>query len=266
MSVITSRQNPRVKALVRLWERREREVTGRFLIEGQRESERALLAGITLHEVCFCPSRWRDAVAARDLLAKAESAGATLTEFAPEVFEKISSREGPDGILAVAERPALALHELSLPAEPLILVVERVEKPGNLGALLRTADAAGVDAVICAEPRTDFFNPHVIRNSQGAVFSVPCASATTEDLLVFLCENKVRIAATMPEAKTLYWDADLRSGLALCVGSESEGLTSAWLEAADQRLYIPMHGGADSLNVSVSAALCLYEAVRQRRA
>ncbi len=265
MSPITSRQNPRVKALVRLWERREREAAGRFLIEGQRETERALLAGVALCELYFCPARWRDESVARALLEKVEAAGAALVELAPEVFEKASSREGPDGILAVAETPSLSLENLNLPPEPLVLVVEQVEKPGNLGALLRSADAAGVAAVICADPRTDFFNPHAIRNSQGAVFSVPCAAGEGSEVMAFLRESGLRIAATTPDTETLYWDTDLRGGMALCVGSEHDGLSTAWLEAADVRLRIPMHGGADSLNVSVSAALCLFEAVRQRR-
>lgn len=264
MEIITSRQNPRIKALVRLRDKRERQTQGEFLIEGLRETKRALDANIVPTALVLCPEHIADDTAAETLI-RCLPESATVYEVSTEVFAKISMRDSPDGILLVARTPATSLDSLQLPPSPLLLIVEGVEKPGNLGALIRSADAAGAAALICADPLTDFFNPHVIRNSQGAVFSLPCVADTSPEVLSYLRKQGIRLVATTPDTPSLLWDSPLTGAIAIAVGSESQGLSPQWLDQADTRLRIPMHGGADSLNVSVSAALCLYEAVRQRR-
>ncbi|WOO40786.1 RNA methyltransferase [Rubellicoccus peritrichatus] len=263
MDLLTSRQNPRVKALVRLRQRSEREKTGQFLIEGIRETSRALKAGYRISDLYFCPEQQKEHKTRTELSTEIEAKGGQLTQVSSEVFEKLSLRDGPDGILAVSSKPANVLDNLQLGTNPLILVVENVEKPGNLGALMRTADATNA-IVLAADPNTDFYNPHVIRNSQGAVFSTPHAAATSEDIFALFKEYNVQVAATSPDATKTLWECDFSGPVALAVGSEAHGLTAKWLNHAAINLRIPMLGQADSLNVSVSAALCLYEAVRQR--
>lgn len=259
--LLTSRQNPRVKALVRLRQRSEREKTGQFLIEGHREISRALKAGYPISDLYSCSRLHKEDV--NDLASAVEAQGGKVTQVTPEVFEKLSLRDGPDGILAVSQRPSTHLNTLKFSSNPLFLVVEDIEKPGNLGALMRTADATNA-IVLSADPNTDFYNPHVIRNSQGAVFSVSHAAAASVDIFNFLNQHNVKIAATTPDAAKTLWQYDLSGPMAIAVGSEANGLTDEWLERADIQVGIPMLGQADSLNVSVSAALCLYEAIRQR--
>jgi TrmH family RNA methyltransferase len=260
---IQSRQNPRVQNLARLHERAHRDAQQRFLVEGQRELERALARGV-IEEIYFCPELFRDN---HDpgLIERATQAGLTLCHLAAPAFDKVSLREGPDGLLGVARAWQHSLDDLKFSATPLLLIIERVEKPGNLGALLRSADAAGVDAVIVCDPVTDLFNPQVVRNSQGALFSVPVAVAPAQDTLDFLRAKNIALVATTPSAQLDYWDADLRAPTALAVGGEKDGLTPFWLEAAMQRVRIPMAGQSDSLNVAAAATLALFEAVRQRR-
>jgi TrmH family RNA methyltransferase len=261
---IQSRQNPRVQNLAKLNDRAHREALGRFLVEGHREIERALGRAGTIEEIYFCPEHFR-AGQGEALLEKAAMAGVPLCRLAPAAFEKASLREGPDGLLAVARAWNVALEDLALTATPLVLVVERVEKPGNLGALLRSADAAGVDAVIVCDPATDLFNPRVVRNSQGTLFSLPVAVAEARAAREFLRGKKVKVVATTPDTEKTYWDVDLRGPAAVAVGGEKDGLTAFWLEAADEKARIPMRGRADSLNVAAAATLVLYEAARQRR-
>ncbi len=258
-----SRQNPRVQNLARLRERAYRDEQGRFLVEGRRELERALARGV-VEEIYFCPENFRgdDETA---LLERAAQAGVARCRLAPSAFEKASLREGPDGLLGIARAWQTTLDHLPLPANPLLLVVERVEKPGNLGALLRSADAAGAAGVIVCDPVTDLFNPHVVRNSQGALFSVPVAAAATGETLAFLHQHNIAVVATTPAASFDYWDVDLRGAAAIVVGGEKDGLTQAWLDAASQQVRIPMAGQSDSLNVAAAATLALFEAVRQRR-
>lgn len=263
--VIRSRQNPRVQAIARLRERAEREATGRFLIEGTRELERALAGGVKPDAVYFCPSLYKRPEGARAVLAEAARAGAECVELGEEAFDKIGYREGADGIVGVAKTWKPSLDALP-PAQgvPLYLVIEAVEKPGNLGALLRTADAAGCTAVLVCDPVTDLFNPNVIRSSQGAVFSMPVAVADGETLERWMRERGVAILATTPAGTEMHWTPDYRQPSALLLGSEKDGLSDFWFQKANRRIAIPQLGGADSLNVGMAAAICLFEAVRQR--
>ncbi len=261
---LQSRQNPRVQNLARLRERAHRDEQQRFLVEGRRELERALARGI-VEEIYFCPEHFRGGND-QSLLDQAAQSGVALCRLAPVAYEKVSLREGPDGLLGVARSWKNSLDGLVLPGAPLLLVVERVEKPGNLGALLRSADAAGTSAVIVCDPVTDLFNPHVVRNSQGALFSVPAVVATQEETLAFLRARKITILATTPAATKDYWDVAMHGATAILVGGEKDGLTAYWLEAADYQARIPMAGQSDSLNVAAAATLALFEAVRQRRA
>jgi TrmH family RNA methyltransferase len=261
---IQSRQNPRVQNLARLHDRAHRDAQARFLIEGQRELTRALDRSLPLDEIFFCPEYFRDGTA-QALLDRAAAAGIALCRLAPAAFDKASVREGPDGLLAVAPSWRRSLADLKLPAAPLLLVVEHVEKPGNLGALLRSADAAGAHAVIACDPVTDLFNPQVVRNSQGTLFSLSVVLADAAETLAFLRAHAFILVATTPAATADYWDIDLKGRIAVLVGGENAGLTDFWLNAANHSARIPMAGQADSLNVSAAASLLLYEAVRQRR-
>jgi TrmH family RNA methyltransferase len=260
---IQSRQNPRVQNLARLHERAHRDAQQRFLVEGQRELNRALARKV-VEEVYFCPELFRDD-SGQSLVEHATQAGVAVCRLTASVFDKVSLREGPDGLLGVARAWQYSLADLKISSTALLLMVERVEKPGNLGALLRSADAAGVDAVIVCDPVTDLFNPQVVRNSQGALFSVPVAVAPAQETLDFLRAKKIALVATTPAASLDYWDADLRAPTAIAVGGEKDGLSPFWLAAANQRVRIPMAGQSDSLNVAAAATLALFEAVRQRR-
>jgi TrmH family RNA methyltransferase len=182
----------------------------------------------------------------------------------PPVYEKMAYREGTEGIIAVVKTKAHHLNGLTLREHPLIVVLERVEKPGNLGAILRTAEAAGVDAVIVCDPLTDLYNPNLIRASIGGVFSVPTAVCTSKECIAFLKEHKIRILTAQLQDSYDYYDYDMRGATAIVMGTESTGLSQQWREAADVHIRIPMLGRLDSLNVSVSAAILMYEAVRQR--
>ena len=261
---ITSLQNPRVKELVRLRDRRPRDEAGVFLIEGYREIRRALEKQVKLQELYFAPD-WCLGENESALIEQARVAGAQLFELTKDAFAKVAYRERPDGLLAVAPQWKRSLADLALPAIPLLLVVEAIEKPGNLGTILRSADAAGCHAVIVCDPVTDLFNPNVVRASTGVLFSVPClAGESSARVLSWLQEKKIRTVATTPAAQTLYTDADLRGPLAIVMGSEQYGLSDFWLENSDQPVRIPMAGQADSLNVAMAGTITLFEAVRQR--
>jgi TrmH family RNA methyltransferase len=261
---ISSRQNPRVKALAKLREASARRETGRFLIEGLRELERAFENNIKLHTLYFCESLFRGE-AARHWVERVQASGVETIPVTPEVFDKLSHREGPDGLLAEAGMWSTGLDRLQLSAAPLVLVVEAVEKPGNLGALLRSADAAGVEAVVVCDPVTDIFNPNVVRASQGVVFGLPVAVAATDTVDAFLKQRGIRTIATTPAAETLLWDVPMQGAVAILMGSEKDGLSDYWLNRADARVKIPLAGKADSLNVAAAAVITLFEAVRQRR-
>jgi TrmH family RNA methyltransferase len=260
---ISSLQNPRVKQLVKLRDRRPRDEAGVFLVEGYREIRRALEKRVPLRELYFSPA-WFLGENEPALLAAAEAAGAQLFELTQEAFAKVAYRERPDGLLAVAPQWKRTLGDLALPANPFVLVVEAIEKPGNLGTILRSADAAGCDAVIVCDPVTDIFNPNVVRASTGVLFSVPLVVEESARVLAWLRENKIRTIATTPAATALYTAADLRGPLAIVMGSEQYGLSEFWLKNADLPVRIPMAGQADSLNVAMATIITLFEAVRQR--
>jgi TrmH family RNA methyltransferase len=253
---ITSLQNPRIKHIVRLRdEKRQRRADGLMLVEGYDEIQLALAAGHrprTLFSAPELASREIDGVSAEHVTVNRA------------VFEKISYRENPDGWLAVFPIPQVSLTDLQLSNSPLVIVAEAVEKPGNLGAILRTADAAHVDALLVCDPRVDLWNPNVVRASRGAVFSVPTVECDNASALEWLKEREIRILAATPSANKIYSDIDLRQPVAVAVGTEDAGLTDFWMSKAAMKVKIPMMGKVNSLNVSVSTALIVYEAVRQR--
>lgn len=260
---ITSRHNPRLKALTRLKSRRTRKETQRFLVEGLRELRHAVAHEIWVETLLICPSHFKTSEHST-LVEEAGDAAVEILELSPEAFQKVSSREGPDGLIGVAVQRDFLLEGAALPENPFVLVIENVEKPGNLGAMLRTADAAGVDCVLCCDPVVDLYNPNVIRSSQGLVFALPIFLTNWKSGREFLKKNQVRTFATTPDAEKAIWDADLTGGVALLVGSEKDGLSPETLLDVEEKIVIPMRGSADSLNVSVSAAIALYEAMRQR--
>ena len=263
---LSSPQNPRIKQLLRLQQKSaERRALGLTLVEGLRELTIATEAGVAVAAVYTCPE-----LAGETGLAELQSlfsgkAAPEWFEVTRPVFEKVAYREGSDGLLAVLRTPARTLADLRLPINPLVIVLEAVEKPGNLGAILRTADAAPVDAVLIGDPRTDLFNPNVIRASIGCVFTVPTVAAPVADILAFLQEKGIRsyAAALAPEARN-YTEYDFRGPTALVMGTEADGLSPQMREACDETVIIPMMGRIDSLNVSVATAVLTFEAVRQR--
>lgn len=260
---VTSPQNPRIKALVRLRRRRERDRTGTFLVEGFRELSRAVEAGVEIRTVYACPELYLGSNE-QALLDMAGSAGAEVVEVAEQAFRKASYRDRPEGLLAVASQFDHSLAALDPPPDPLVLVLEAIEKPGNLGTMLRTADAAGVSGVIVCDPATDPFNPNVVRASIGTLFTVPLAMSSTSEAVEWLQGRGIRTVATTPEVSLVYSEADLTGGVAVVVGSEQYGLSDRWLSAADVRVRIPMRGRADSLNAAMAAGVVLFEALRQR--
>lgn len=262
--VITSTQNPRVKGLLALRRRQERERAGLLLVEGHDELAVALASGARPVELYHCPEVARGPDAP-DLLREAEAAGAQVIEVGRAVFERIAYRQAPDGWLAVFPALPTGLDRLDVPrGTGAVLVCESVEKPGNLGAMLRTADAAGLDAVIASPAATDWGNPNVVRASKGALFTVPVAEAGHDELVAWLRGRGLAIVAARPDAPTPYTAADLTRGAAIVVGAESRGLSEAWSRAADVEVRIPMSGRVNSLNVAASAALLVYELLRQR--
>lgn len=260
---ITNFSNPRIKSVVKLSRKSERIRSGLMPVEGVREISRALEAGVEFREVYYCPDI-ADGELEGKLLEQLAAAGAQMTEVSSAVFGKIAYRESVGGILAVAERRDHPLEDLPTGANPLLLVVDHLEKPGNLGAIFRSADGAGATGVIVSDPSTDISNPNVIRASLGTVFTVPKAVAPAADVIPWLKGNGIAIMATTPDAKTPWNEADFASPSAIVLGSEDRGLGDEWLKAADVRVKIPVRGAADSLNVSAAAAILLYEALRQR--
>jgi len=259
---ITSLTNPRVKAAVRLRDRRERELTGLTIVDGAREILRALDAGARVETVFVADDLLRTPDA-HELAARLRHRPSTPA-VTPAVLAKVAYGERSDGVVAIVETPRLTLGDVVLGDDPLIVVVEGVEKPGNLGAVLRTVDSAGADAVVAADPRTDPFNPNAIRASLGTIFALPVVVATSTETIAWLIDRGIRPVAAVVDAPTDYAAVDLRGPLAVILGSEAEGLTTAWHDPRVTAVSIPMHGIADSLNVSIAAAILLYEAVRQR--
>ena len=291
--VITSPSNPKVKRLLALQQKSSaRREAGLFVVEGRRELQHCIDAGFEIDSVFYCPSFLASGsgelplktsgcagplplpseagpslLRSRGWLRFSEAVAASPKEFevSEEVYAKIAMREGTEGVIAEVRAKERRLEDLALPERPLVVVLESVEKPGNLGAVLRSADAAGVDAVLFCDPLTDLWNPNLIRASIGAVFTVPCVACSSAEAIAFLKARGIRILTAQLQDSSLYYDCDMTVGTALVMGTESTGLTDAWREAADAHIRIPMLGRLDSLNVSVSAAILLFEAVRQRQ-
>jgi TrmH family RNA methyltransferase len=259
MKQITSIQNPFIKSLVLLQEKsKARKQTGTFLIEGIREISIAIKGGYEIESILFLP----------ELLSKIEISkwnnNAELIEISKEVYQKLAYRDTTEGVLAVAKTKSMELSDLQLSKNPLILIAEAPEKPGNIGALLRTADAANLDAVIIANPKSDLYNPNIVRSSVGCLFTNQIATGTTSEIIAFLKDQKINIYSATLQNSTSYHTQDYTLPTALVVGTEATGLSEAWRNAATQNIIIPMQGEIDSMNVSVAAAILIFEAKRQR--
>ncbi len=258
--IIESTQNPLVKKFFQLKESsRVRKQEGVFLVEGKREIKLALEGGYRLESLLFCPT-----IFPKETLDELAANDVQRIEVSTQVYQKLAHRDTTEGLLAVAKAKSNTLQDLLLSDDPLILVAEAPEKPGNIGALLRTADAADLDAVIIANPKTDLYNPNIIRSSVGALFTNQVASGTTTEVIDFLTNKKIDIYCAALTASQPYHKLDYRTASAIAVGTEATGLSDEWLNNAKQNIIIPMQGKIDSMNVSVSAAILIFEAKRQR--
>ena len=290
---ITSAQNPKIKNLLLLQEKsKARREQGLFVVEGRRELEHCLEGGFEIRTLFYCPEIAEEGVVskisghprpdkregpagvasgrgrseAEAIFDTIPSAAKPLVIEIPEqIYRKVAYRESTEGIIAEVANKSLKLEDLKLPENPLIVVLESVEKPGNLGAVLRSADAAGADAVLICDPLTDLYNPNLIRASIGAVFTVPTVAVSSEDAIAFLKAKSIQILTAQLQDSSPYYDVNMRKGTAIVMGTEATGLTNPWRQAASAHIRIPMLGRLDSLNVSVSAAILLFEAVRQRQ-
>ncbi|MBQ9652211.1 MAG: RNA methyltransferase [Prevotella sp.] len=255
---ITSVQNPRIKNLVLLETKSaERRRQGLFVAEGQREIMHCVEATYEIATLYICPDLQQETVP--------ELKAGSIVTVSRQVYEKIAYRGTTEGMIAEVRTKTRTLEGLRLKENPLIVVLESVEKPGNLGAVLRSADAAGADAVVVCDPLTDLYNPNLIRSSIGAIFTVPCIACSSEECIAFLKSRGIQILTAQLQNSHLYYETDMKRPTAIVMGTESTGLTNQWREAADAHIRIPMLGRLDSLNVSVSAAILLFEAVRQRQ-
>lgn len=260
MKQITSIQNPLIKSLVQLQEKaKARKQSGTFLIEGKREIELAIKGSYELETVLFVPE-----LISNEAIAQLLQYSVELIEINKDIYQKLAYRDTTEGILAVAKTKSLALSDLKLPKNPLILVMESIEKPGNIGAMLRTCDAANIDAVIIANPKTDLYNPNIVRSSVGCLFTNQIATGTTDDVIAFLKKYNIAIFGATLQNSNSYHTQDYTGPSALVVGTEATGLTQAWRDHASQNIIIPMQGAIDSMNVSVASAILLFEAKRQR--
>ena len=290
---VTSAQNPKIKNLLLLQEKsKARREQGLFVVEGRRELEHCLEGGFEIRTLFYCPEIAEEGVVskisghprpdkregpagvasgrgrseAEAIFDTIPSAAKPLVIEVPEqIYRKVAYRESTEGIIAEVANKSLKLEDLKLPENPLIVVLESVEKPGNLGAVLRSADAAGADAVLICDPLTDLYNPNLIRASIGAVFTVPTVAVSSEDAIAFLKAKNIQILTAQLQDSSPYYDVNMRKGTAIVMGTEATGLTNPWRQAASAHIRIPMLGRLDSLNVSVSAAILLFEAVRQRQ-
>lgn len=258
---ITSAQNPKIQTLLALQEKsKERRKKGLFVVEGRRELLHCIEAGYEPYTVFFC----REIISNEEIISIAEQCNCSFIEIPRHLYDKVAYRGGTEGIIAELKCKERTLSDLKLKDNPLIVVLESVEKPGNLGAVLRSADASGADAVIVCDPLTDLYNPNLIRSSIGGIFTVPTATATSEDTIKWLKANNIKIYTAQLQDSEWYYDTDMTGGTAIIMGTEATGLTDCWRKAADAHIKIPMLGKLDSLNVSVSAAILLFEAVKQR--
>lgn len=268
MIELTSAQNSKIKQIAKLKDRRARDEEGVFIIEGYRELKRASDAGIKIQTLLICPKLFLG-VNEQQLIEQISSSNADVYTCPPHIFEKLSYRDRPDGLLAVAVQMKVRLEDLLARIEknrdPFFVIAEGIEKPGNLGSILRSADAAGADAVIVCDRCTDIYNPNVVRASVGTLFTVPVVEASGGETLCWLQKHKIKVVAATPEAKVDFHETDLRGPIAVVVGTEQLGLTDLWMRASDIQVSIPMKGIADSLNVAAAATLLLYEVLRQRK-
>lgn len=264
IETITSAKNPKVKDAIKLMDRRQRNLSGLMLIEGVKELALSIKGGVSINRLFYCEDLFKGPE--QDIILKAAAAqSAELIPISTHVFEKMAYREDSFGLIAVAKQPIKTLNDIPLKKSPLIIVVEGVEKPGNLGAIIRSADAAGVDGVIVCGRSTDIYNPNAVRASIGTVFTVPVVEAALSETISWLKVKSIKAIATSPHAETVYFDAALKGPCAIVMGSEHEGLSKIWIDEADLLVRIPMEGEADSLNLAMSTTILLYEALRQRR-
>lgn len=258
---ITSAQNPKIQTLLSLQEKsKERKKSGLFVVEGRRELLHCLEAGYEPYSVFMCS----EIISETDLKAIADRCSCNFFDIPKHLYDKVAYRGGTEGIIAELHCKERTLQSLQLKKDPLIVILESVEKPGNLGAVLRSADASGADAVIVCDPLTDLYNPNLIRSSIGGIFTVPTVAASSEETIKWLKDNKIKIYTAQLQDSEWYYDTDMKGGTAIVMGTEATGLTDIWRKAADAHIKIPMLGKLDSLNVSVSAAILLFEAVKQR--
>ena len=261
---ITSPSNPQLKYVVRLRSCSAREESGEMIVEGYRECRRALDNGYRPRAIFHCPDLYLKNENEPALVEECARLGAEVYSCSKACFGKIAYKERPDGLLMVGPHVSISLSELKLPENALVIVTEAIEKPGNLGTILRSADAAKASAVIVCDRTTDVHNPNVVRASTGTMFSVPIVEATSDEALAFLKARRFRILAATPHAEKLHFEVDLTGNVAIALGAEQYGLTAKWMDGADLRVRIPMLGLADSLNVSAAATILVFEAVRQR--
>ncbi|MDR2057359.1 MAG: RNA methyltransferase [Dysgonamonadaceae bacterium] len=262
MEKITSLQNNQIKNIRQLSAKnKERKLQGLFVLEGARELSLALEGNYQIESLYICPKLFEKSDYPEIIRTIDSNA---LYEITPAIFQKIAYRESSDGIFALVKSKSHTLSELKLRDNPFIILLEAIEKPGNLGAILRTSDAAGADAVVVCDPLTDLYNPNIIRSSVGCLFTVPIAVCSNEEALEFLQNKQIRSFAAELTATQIYQDVDFTLSSAIIMGTEANGLTPFWLKNADVRIKIPMRGVIDSLNVSVSTAIIAFEAMRQR--
>lgn len=257
MKQITSAQNPYIKSLMQLQEKaKARKQSGTFLIEGMREIELAIKGNYEIETILFLP----ELVSNNQIIKLTDNP----IEISKEVYQKLAYRDTTEGILAIAKTKSHQLSDLKLPENPLILVMEAIEKPGNIGAILRTCDAAKIDAVIIANPKTDLYNPNIVRSSVGCLFTNQIATGSTEEVIDFLIQNSINFYSATLQNSTSYHTQNYTLPTALVVGTEASGLSEPWRKKATQNIIIPMQGEIDSMNVSVAAAILIFEAKRQR--
>lgn len=261
--LITSLQNPFIKNILLLQEKpRERKMQNLLVVEGLREIRLALASGFIVSMLYYC----RDFISDKDLRSLLSHAVSSfeMIEVPPDIYNRLAYRKDHEGVIALANAKRMLFHDIHLSSNPFLLVLESVEKPGNLGAILRTADAAGLDAVIICDPQTDIYNPNAIRSSIGCIFTMPVITSTTEHTISWLRNNKIKMLGTALTSSHLYHEADYTLPCAIIMGSEANGLSQKWLDEADWLIRIPMKGQIDSMNVSASAAIVIFEALRQR--
>lgn len=262
-TLITSLHNPLIKSIIKLQQKAsERKSSGTFVAEGRREVSLALRNGIEAEKLIWCRDIYQpDAVYPISFAALPPE---SLAEVSPAVYNKMAYRENVEGVILLGKSRDISLEDYLPSAKPLIIVLEGVEKPGNLGAILRTTDAAAADAVFLCEARTDLYNPNAIRASLGCVFSQKIIMCSSQEAIEWFGKNSIRIYAAAPETSDLYFDTDFSQPTAIAFGAEDDGLSPLWFEQADKVIKIPMNGIIDSLNVSASVAIVTFEAVRQR--